>query len=436
MSLPAFSVLEPLRRSGILRSVAMLVSAGGLGQLVLLLAMPIATRLYDPGDFGVAAVFGALMAALLMVSSMRYELAVVLPRSEEHARALVRLCLSLTLATGVAVLAAVALWRSPVARDFGVPEMAEVLWLLPFAVVGAGAYRVFNFWSVRREAFGRIAATRVLQPVSNAIVQVVLGLFHFGPAGLVAGQLAGTTVGGTGLAKGAQPWPVLRRGELVKWRILARRYARFPKYDVAAALLDTVSLQLPNLLLARLFGAEIAGFYMLADRAIVVPLALLGQALGQVIYARSRDSVTDGSMLLVVVKTVKVLGVGVALLALAFIPLGPILFEIAFGEQWRTAGVFSSVLFLGFGTQFIFSSISLALPASGGQPLNLAINALLLTVKCAALSYGYAVGSAFVAIACYSAVTVLGNVIGIAVVIVHLQRQTPTSQSPGPAVNR
>jgi O-antigen/teichoic acid export membrane protein len=413
----------------------MLVSAGGAGQLVLLAAMPVATRLYEPGDFGVAAVFGAIMSALLMISSLRYEMAIALPRTDEHAQVLVRLCVALTLIAGVLTLAAVAFWRGPIASLLGVPQLAPVLWLLPLAVVGAGVYRIFSFWAVRREAFGLIARTRVLQPLSNAAVQVILGVIHAGPVGLVAGQLAGTAVGGTSLARGARLWVYPRRVELRRWRTVARRYIRFPKFDVPAAFADTLSLQLPNLILASLFGPVIAGFYMLADRAIVVPLALLGQALGQVIYSRSRETVADGSMLTMVVRTVKVLGSGVALLAVFSVPLGPLLFATVFGEEWRGAGLYASILFLGFGAQFVFSSISVALPASGGQHLSLAVNAMLLAVKSAALYFGYIRGSALDAIIAYSAVTVAGNALAIAVVIAHLERCAPNAAASPTAVD-
>jgi O-antigen/teichoic acid export membrane protein len=223
--------------------------------------------------------------------------------------------------------------------------------------------------------------------------------------------------------------------ELRRWRTVARRYIRFPKFDVPAAFADTLSLQLPNLILASLFGPVIAGFYMLADRAIVVPLALLGQALGQVIYSRSRETVADGSMLTMVVRTVKVLGSGVALFAVFSVPLGPLLFATVFGEEWRGAGLYASILFLGFGAQFVFSSISVALPASGGQHLSLAVNAMLLAVKSAALYFGYIRGSALDAIIAYSAVTVAGNALAIAVVIAHLERCAPNAAASPTAVD-
>ena len=48
-------------------------------------AAPILTRLYDPDDFGLLAVYSGILALVLVVASVRYELAIPLPEDEEEA---------------------------------------------------------------------------------------------------------------------------------------------------------------------------------------------------------------------------------------------------------------------------------------------------------------------------------------------------------------
>lgn len=416
------SVIKRPTENGFLRSVSTLVSAGVVGQAILLAIMPLVTRLYTPADFGVAAVFGALMSTLLMATSLRYEMAIVLPRSDRQAEVLVRLALILTLVSAAIVLVIVAIWRAPIAGVLRVPDLEGLLWALPLALVGAGAFRVFNFWAVRHKAFGLIARTRIWQPSVNAATQVIVGILSSGPLGLVAGQVAGLLAGGKTLARGARVWTRFDWAEWRRIRHVARRYARFPKLDVPAALIDTLSQQLPNLLLALLFNPTVAGWYMLADRAIVTPLSLIGQAVGQVVYAKSREQVIQGSLLRSTAKIAALLGLGVTSAGIVFVPLAPMLFDHVFGRQWGNAGLYSAILFFGFAAQFVYSSISLTLPATNGQHLNLLINMMLLIGKFLALFYGYTQSSALVAIIGFALATFIGNIVAIGIVLLHLQK--------------
>lgn len=413
-------------------AVSSLVSAGAAGQLVLIAVMPLVTRLYAPGEFGVAAVFGALLGVLLMVASLRYELAIGLPHSDKHAQLLVRLSLGLATLSGFMVLLIIAAWRDPIARAFQVPEMAGLLWLLPFAVVGAAAYRVFSFWTLRQGGFGVIARTRIIQPTANAVTQIGAGLAGLGALGIVGGQVVGSIVGVTSLSQKFNGWNVPNARERTQIALLARLHSRFPRLDVPAALVDTLSVQLPNLLLAMLFSPAVAGWYLLADRAVVTPLSLVGQAVGQVIYARSRHDVAEARMPAIITKIVKVLSIAVVLPGIGLILSAPPVFEFVFGPEWREAGIYASILFVGFAAQFVYSAISMALPATNGQHLNLLINAGLLTSKFAALCHGYLHGSALIAIVGFSLVTFFGNILAIFAVLAHVRRQPTVALAGAP----
>jgi len=75
------------------RSAAVLVSGTAAGQALVILSSPILTRFYSPGDFGVLAVYAAVLAFVVRISSLRYELAIPLPRTDGSAANLLTLSL-------------------------------------------------------------------------------------------------------------------------------------------------------------------------------------------------------------------------------------------------------------------------------------------------------------------------------------------------------
>lgn len=413
-----------LWQSRFLRAISGLIAASALGQLVLMAAMPFVTRLYSPDDFGVFAVFSAIFGISLVASSLRYELAVPLPASDGNARVLLVLALMLNLATAAIVAVLVLLWGEELALALEVPHLAPVLWMLSPMLIGAGSYRAFRFWAVRRHDFKAIARTRITQSATNAGFQVACGLSGFGAAGLIIGQFFGFSAGTLRLARGSLPQGRTLLGGRFRrrMRLLAARYIRFPKFDVVAAIVNSASIELPNLLLAALFSPAVAGLYLLADKALGAPASLLSQSIGQVLYARSRDAVRQGSIARLTLSVLLGLAAAAALPTLLLFLKGEAIFVLVFGEAWREAGRYAGWLILGVTAQLLFSSVSLVLTATEGQKINLMIQFGLLVLKAAALSGGFLLGDAHAAIALFALVSAAGYLVASAVVIMHARR--------------
>ena len=65
--------------------VLKLVSGTTLAQAIGILITPILTRLYAPEAFGTLALFTSITSILSVIACMRYELAIMLPESDEEA---------------------------------------------------------------------------------------------------------------------------------------------------------------------------------------------------------------------------------------------------------------------------------------------------------------------------------------------------------------
>ena len=62
-----------LPKGRLIRAVALLVTGSAFGQLLVLVASPLLTRLYSPDDFGVLGVFSALLGLFGTAVCLRYE---------------------------------------------------------------------------------------------------------------------------------------------------------------------------------------------------------------------------------------------------------------------------------------------------------------------------------------------------------------------------
>lgn len=393
-------VLETFPNGAFLKGVSALASGTVGAQLVTVLASPLLTRFYTPEDFGVLAVFIALLGVLSVVSSVRYELAIPLARTAAEALNILVLAVSINIVCSLAIGLLLLGLHENILRLLDVPLLAPYLWVLPIGVILVGTYRALTFWAVREKTFSVIAQTKLTQAILSVGTQLAVGVAHGGPLGLVTGQVisqsAGMMVLGRRLFERFGDFKrFIRRRRLAASAI---RHARFPKFDLAAAAINTTAANLPQFLLAALFAPAVAGYYLLAWRVVSMPVAVLGQAVGHALYANAREAAGKGCLFGFVWRIAGILALLMVVPLTALFAWGEQLFLLIFGPDWGTAGCYAGWLIVGAAVQFIYSPISLMLLATNSQHVNLAIQMIILVGKLGAIFFGYLNGDPFKAV--------------------------------------
>lgn len=340
------------KRAGYVRHVVTLAGGAALAQVVPLLAAPVLTRMYTPADFGVLSMYVAWLSALAVLSTARYEMAIVLPQQRRAAINL--LALSLLIAAGLSLLTGLLLWPAPHfwAMLLHEPQVEPWLVLLPFSLFAAGAMQVWSNWNIRNERFRANAAGRLAQAVGLVGVQLGFGLFGGnllggGEAGLILGQFAGQLASWL-----AQAWYDVRGGfgwrhevSREEMRQLAREYVEFPRVNAPHALAGAIQDTLTVTVLLALAGTATVGHYGLMMRVLKLPAALVGQAVAQVAYRDLAAARQRGEPLAPRLRKLLLLLLALALpAALVVLFGGEKLFTLVFGHAWREAGRYAEAL--------------------------------------------------------------------------------------------
>ena len=137
----------------------------------------------------------------------------------------------------------------------------------------------------------------------------------------------------------------LPRFSWVKQIALLKRYRKFPLLGSPASLLNILSLQMPYLIIPALLTSAVAGMYFLVFRVLMMPVSLVGEAMMEVFRKKAMESLDkQGTCRPVFLKTLLFLAiVGLPPIAL-LVYFGPELFAFVFGEEWREAGFYASLL--------------------------------------------------------------------------------------------
>ena len=164
-------------RSELIRNAGNLLSASVVAQLIGLLVYPLLTRLYSPDDFGLLTLFLQIGNVLVMLTTMEYHYAIVLPDNEQDAQNVMRLCFRL-LALSTMVVAVSVLFRDPIAALFNSPDLARFYPLMPLMVFALGLWNMLNYWYIRRKAFSRMSGYQYVQIVFSAGGKLGFGYGH------------------------------------------------------------------------------------------------------------------------------------------------------------------------------------------------------------------------------------------------------------------
>lgn len=381
-----------LFRHGFVRSVGILLGGTAFSQALMVLVLPLLTRLYTPEDFSVLAVYASILGILSGAACLRLEIAIPLPPRDGDAANL--LALALCCSAGIAGLLAlgVALFPAQIISLVAQPKLQPFLWLLPLGIWLCSSYAALQFWTTRKKKFGLISKTRMTQAIGGAGTQVGLGFAGIAPLGLVLGQMLSSGAGIFGLLCDAikNDRATLRAVSWSNMRRVFCEYDRFPKYSTFESLANSASVQLPIIIIAALAVGPEAGFLMLATRVMVAPMSLIGGAVSQVYLSRAPEEFRAGTLATFTVDIISgLVKVGVGPLVFAGI-VAPVVFPLIFGSQWQRAGEMVAWMTPWFILQFLASPISMTLHVTQSQR-----TALILQIFGLALRVGSVTAAAY-----------------------------------------
>ncbi len=408
------SIIARIRRSTFIKNVAVLASGTAVGQAIVVLAAPVLSRLYSPTAFGVMSVVLAVSGPIAIMASFKYELAVVLAKDDRDASNLFILAGGLALAVSLATLLAIPFIGDWLAYEMERPTAAPLMLWIPALVFSQGLFNVVLFWANRRQDYVWTSLSAVGRSVGTVAVQVILGLADRGAKGLIVGRVFGLALATVilGVQTLKNDWRlILRSFDFARMRELAREHDHFPKYNAPREGIVAISASVPSFFLALLFSPAAAGLYWFTVRLLEVPTTLIGIAVRRVFFERATRAFQRGERIypLLVQATAVLSALGIGPVLVIFIA-GPGLFDLAFGDEWRGAGVYARWLAIWWFSSFCNVASTALIPVFRLQPLFLAIEIVGLVLRSGAIAVAVFFGDDVLAIALYSIVGFLLNV--------------------------
>jgi len=354
-----------------------------IAQAIPIAISPILTRIYTPEDFGVFALFLAIVTIFGSIANGRYELAIMLPKKDEEAINIFALGFIITCFISLILLILVILFNDYFTNLLGNKEISLWLYFVPIAVFLTGLFNILNYFNNRKKQYKDLAKANIIKSIVLAIVQLSIGFLKTGASGLVTGQIFSQVFANTKLLTNIiKDKALISKISKVKVFALAKRYKDFPKYSMWAILANSLSQNFTNILISSFYSIATLGFYSLVQRVLGMPSSLIGSSIGQVFFQQATKEKQQTA------KAIKTFNSTVKKLIIIGLPSFGILFFIiedlfafVFGEDWRIAGTYAEILIPLFFIRFISSTVSGILTIYEKQKNELLINFFLITTS-------------------------------------------------------
>jgi len=319
------------------------------GQIAGLLSAPLVARLYGPEAYGLAMVVITASATVAIVSSGRYEQAIVVAESEKDSVALQLLCRAIISVIGlVTLLACIVLYAFP-------PESISVLFGDNlYLLMGVPIIAVMNGLAVvrrrvlnREKSYSQIGSAAFSNSIVVPASRVIFGLISHGNSlMLVVSGMLGWATEVLRLrptrTKARDNRRHLPRNSL---RNVARKYSDFPLFSLPEGLMSNISIQLPIYTFGFIYSPAVTGLYALASRIVRTPVLALSTSVSQVLFRQFEEHRRKGGKLVgpMTKSTVGLLLVS-TIIGLPIMVFADPVFRVVLGESWATAGLYAAIL--------------------------------------------------------------------------------------------
>ncbi|WP_085522151.1 lipopolysaccharide biosynthesis protein [Tuberibacillus sp. Marseille-P3662] len=344
-----------MRKNKFVLDISKVMSGIFLINILSVITLPIITRIYGTTVYGAYSSVLALLNILVSVSTLKYELAIVIPKSKYAGKMLLRLAVVIMMVFSGLVLLSLLFFNGPIAKNLQVSR--SVAFLLPILIALTAIKPVYQAWFSRNQEYGLISKNHITDQLITKLGTIVAGLISPTVWSLVIMYSAGklfTTFNLIRLSK------VNFRKVKTKFLLgYMRKYKKFAIFSTPATLANVTSTQAPILLLSHFFGVEIVAFYAVIQRLISMPIGLVQQSLGQVYYERAAKEINKkGHATSITIKLMLVLS-SIGIVAGVFLYfLGPPIFSFFIGNRWADASPYLILLLPFFLFRFIKSPIN------------------------------------------------------------------------------
>jgi len=330
------------------KNIISLSIGNGIAQLISFTTVIITARIFSQSDFGDLAVVVGIAGILRVLLTLRYETLIVPSKTISISAKVALSCLLIAAALAI-LISIVNIILIKLFALYSIFLSTIIAFCLALQLVTE------NFLN-KSKRYKNIIFIKIFQSLSIGIFAVLFGYLSIS-SGLIFGQLVGVLL--------SSMFSIFFIRDIFKYsrdldlpRFLIKN-KQTPKFLVPASLIESINEQGTIILIATLFLSEIAGFFSLSWRMVVVPISVISAAFSLIYFERlsslynSKENISK----VLISAWIKLLFFSLLVGILVYFFIDEFIITVL-GEEWRRSAEIISIIIFLIMARFVSSPTS------------------------------------------------------------------------------
>ena len=346
-------IKKKLKVSANVRNTLKIMSGTAVSQGISFVTLPIITRIYGAKIMGVMAIVTAIAAVINAFSDLGISKSIMMDDDDkllDTYTVVSTLSFLICLVIGIGFFV---YYKVSPSKD-AIPAFIMALLIGIYSWL-AKQVQICYTWLNRQKKYNILMRNPMLNQVAIAVVSIVLGLIGFKRYGYYIGFISGTFITLINM-KSNLPLKIFTLN-ISKYIRVIKENKRYIIYQTPADIFGQIKNTLPTMLIKKIFGTEMVGYFSISIRLINIPINLLGMSAGRVFFSELGQMKREGKEIKYFIEknVEKAFRIAMVLFLVVF-AFGDVLATIFLGKEWYTAGqMLRIVSFMGL---FEFISLS------------------------------------------------------------------------------
>ena len=354
--------------------------------LITIAVLPILTRLYSASDFGMFQLLVSTVVLFSTISTLKLELAVVLPKYEVISNAVFKLAIVVLIATTAVFSLFLILFGNFILSALNAETLAPYIFYISLGIFTNGFMQLVQYLPIRAKDYSFLAKSKIIQSGFSQSAALGAGILGANFLGLFLSMVAGFILNVILILNKNRT--SLRSFSNKRLLTVFKRYKKFPIVNTPMTFFNTLSKELPVFMFTIYFGAEVVGLYMAAKGLINRPINMIGKSISQVYLQTASDAYHrgGGELIKLYKKTVLRMALIVSIPLIIIIIAAPDIVAFILGDAWRESGYYMQILSFWIFFQFITSPVGTTFSIINKQEIGLVLIAISLAIRFIAMT--------------------------------------------------
>ena len=382
------NIKNRISREGFVKNVFLLSSGASVNIALNIFLTPVVTRIYSREDYGFASLFLSIVNIAVLVVTLMYPSAIVIPKENEKAYALVKITFVLIAGS---ILIATLTYAAGIHAYFYEGDLsayASWIFLIPVAIIIVGFDQITASLNVRDKEFKLNAKSNILAGALNKGVTIGSG-FAFGSSqyGIIGGFMISHFFSSLIRVGHSFKQAVQSSWNFKKLKETAIQFINYPRYILPGDFINRFSRDSPLYFFTAYYDMALVGSLAFAISMLTIPYNLIGASVSPVFIQKAGELRHQSPERLkeFVTKLNHSLFLAGILPFAIIVVFGGELFAFVFSKQWYEAGVFAGLLSVYFMFRLITSPMSSIFRVLEKEKITLVFNIFLFIGRIAVL---------------------------------------------------